>query len=175
MDPEYYMTEQLTKKSDVYSFGIVLLELLTSRAPIQQGRYIVREVMEAMHNSEDPSNLNEVLDPVLRSGPKLQGLDKFVNLAMNCVKESGADRPAMDEVVRVIESIILLNLHNGSASTLPSQDEMSRNDLYEPHGTVERDLYHHVDDDDNSRTFLPFETEHNKKMSENSLFASPAH
>ncbi|KAK3031328.1 hypothetical protein RJ639_035234 [Escallonia herrerae] len=144
MDPEYYMTEQLTKKSDVYSFGVVLLELLTSRVPIQQGRYIVREVMEAMRNSGDPYNLNEVLDPVLRSGPKLQGLDKFVNLAMNCVKESGADRPAMDEVVRVIESITQLNLHNGSASTSPSQDEMFRNDFYEPHETVESDLYHHV-------------------------------
>lgn len=44
MDPEYYMTNQLTEKSDVYNFGVVLLEIITGKIPIDKGRYIVREV-----------------------------------------------------------------------------------------------------------------------------------
>lgn len=34
MDPEYFLTSQLTEKSDVYGFGMVLLELITSKKPI---------------------------------------------------------------------------------------------------------------------------------------------
>ncbi|KAH0731789.1 hypothetical protein KY289_002977 [Solanum tuberosum] len=48
MDPEYYMTNQLTEKSDVFSFGVVLLEIVTGKVPIDKGRYIVKEVKDAM-------------------------------------------------------------------------------------------------------------------------------
>ncbi|CAM6004209.1 unnamed protein product [Sphagnum balticum] len=34
LDPEYYMSQQLTEKSDVFSFGIVLLEIICGRQPI---------------------------------------------------------------------------------------------------------------------------------------------
>jgi serine/threonine protein kinase len=34
IDPEYLQTSELTAKSDVFSFGIMLLELLSSRKPL---------------------------------------------------------------------------------------------------------------------------------------------
>ncbi|KAK4402053.1 putative leucine-rich repeat receptor-like protein kinase [Sesamum angolense] len=108
MDPEYYMTQQLTEKSDVYSFGVVLLELMTAKAPIQHGKHIVRLVQEAMGNTKEPQNFDQIIDPTLESGSKLVGLGKFVHLAMSCVRESAADRPKMGEVVREIENIIEL-------------------------------------------------------------------
>ncbi|KAK9928622.1 hypothetical protein M0R45_025746 [Rubus argutus] len=46
LDPEYYMTQRLTEKSDVYGFGVLMLELLTARRPIEQGKYIVREICD---------------------------------------------------------------------------------------------------------------------------------
>ncbi|MCD9560926.1 hypothetical protein HAX54_019789 [Datura stramonium] len=69
MDPEYYMTNQLTEKSDVYSFGVVLLEIVTGKIPIDKGRYIVREVKMQWTRQKDMYNLNEILDPGRRSGP----------------------------------------------------------------------------------------------------------
>ncbi|KAL2254248.1 UNVERIFIED_CONTAM: putative leucine-rich repeat receptor-like protein kinase [Sesamum indicum] len=108
MDPEYYMTQQLTEKSDVYSFGVVLLELMTAKAPIQHGKHIVRLVQEAMGNTKEAQNFDQIIDPTLESGSKLVGLGKFVHLAMSCVRESAADRPKMGEVVREIENIIEL-------------------------------------------------------------------
>ncbi|XVF34578.1 hypothetical protein REPUB_Repub18cG0070600 [Reevesia pubescens] len=38
LDPEYMKTYQLTTKSDVYSFGILLIEILTSRRPVELRR-----------------------------------------------------------------------------------------------------------------------------------------
>nr|GEV77174.1 probable LRR receptor-like serine/threonine-protein kinase At5g48740 [Tanacetum cinerariifolium] len=38
LDPEYYITQQLTEKSDIYSFGVVLLDLICGRAPLRRIR-----------------------------------------------------------------------------------------------------------------------------------------
>ncbi|KAL4655156.1 hypothetical protein ACB092_01G431200 [Castanea dentata] len=99
MDPKYYMTHRLTKKSDAYSFGVLMLELITARKPIEHGKYIVREVQEKMDKAKDLYNLHEFLDPAIGLGTTLKGLEKFVGLAMRCVKEAGSDRPMMAEVV----------------------------------------------------------------------------
>ncbi|KAL4204739.1 hypothetical protein AMTRI_Chr01g111360 [Amborella trichopoda] len=122
LDPEYYMTQQLTDKSDVYSFGVVMLELLTARQPIEKGKYIVREVRMAMENAgaDELYGLRQILDPNLGISGGLMGFRRFVELAMKCVEESASDRPTMSEVVKEIESILQndgLNTNSTSASS----------------------------------------------------------
>ncbi|XP_058188477.1 leucine-rich repeat receptor protein kinase HPCA1-like isoform X3 [Rhododendron vialii] len=119
MDPEYYMTQQLTEKSDVYSFGVVLLEIVTARQPIEKGKHIVREVRQRMERDKVLYSLDEILDPVILA-PTPKGLEKFVDLAMSCVEEEGARRPAMGAVVKEIENvmqIVGLNPNADSASS----------------------------------------------------------
>ncbi|KAI8555734.1 hypothetical protein RHMOL_Rhmol05G0198000 [Rhododendron molle] len=153
MDPEYYMTQQLTEKSDVYSFGVVLLELVTGRAPIARGKHIVRVVNEAMDGSEDPySNLQEVLDPNLDR--HLVGLEKFVELAMSCVSDSGAERPTMGGVVREIENIIQMagmNLDKIKSATTITSDYETEESIQSPYGG--EDPFHY------SMGSLPFNVE----------------
>ncbi|XP_058215919.1 leucine-rich repeat receptor protein kinase HPCA1-like isoform X2 [Rhododendron vialii] len=153
MDPEYYMTQQLTEKSDVYSFGVVLLELVTGRAPIARGKHIVRVVNEAMDGSEDPySNLQEVLDPNLDR--HLVGLEKFVELAMSCVSDSGAGRPTMGEVVREIENIIQMagmNLDKIKSANTISSDYSTEENIQSPYSG--EDPFHY------SMGSLPFNVE----------------
>lgn len=153
MDPEYFRTHQLTEKSDVYSFGIVLLELLTARSPIKNGKYIVTEVQEAIDKPGYPNGLYAVLDSALGSLQTLGGLTKFVDLAMSCVQESGADRPKMGEVVREIESIIdlaVLSAGGDSSLTFSSQSTGNVGDLYHPYGDSVSDA---------SSLSVPFDTE----------------
>ncbi|WOH15006.1 hypothetical protein DCAR_0934536 [Daucus carota subsp. sativus] len=147
MDPEYYMTNQLTEKSDVYSFGIVMLELLTARAPIQHNKHIAGEVKEAL------GNFQNILDVKLGLASSLGGLQKYVSLAMKCVKETGAERPTMSEVVREIENIMQL------ATPDPDPESYSTSSIH--NSGADKDLYHPYDDDDfdRSRTSVPFETE----------------
>ncbi|KAB8463988.1 hypothetical protein FH972_025282 [Carpinus fangiana] len=128
MDPEYYMTQQLTEKSDVYSFGVLLLELITARRPIERGKHIVKEVRNVMDKTKELYNLHEVLDPTISLGTALKGLEKFVDLAMRCVEESGAKRPTMGEVVKEIENIMqLLGLN-------PIVESASTSETYEVAG-----------------------------------------
>ncbi|PIN22241.1 Tyrosine kinase [Handroanthus impetiginosus] len=129
LDPEYYMTQKLTEKSDVYSFGVLLLELLTSRTPIEKGKYIVREVKMAMDTTKAMYNLHGILDPIVASSPSPRSVEKFVDLALRCVHESGIDRPTMSDVVKEIENtmeVAGLNPNAESASTSASYEGRSK-------------------------------------------------
>lgn len=136
LDPEYYMTQQLTEKSDVYSFGVLMLELLTARRPIERGKYIVREVRVVMDKDKDLYNLQGILDPAIGLGTSLKGLERFVELAMRCVDDTGADRPTMGEVVKEIENIMVfagLNPKAESATTSASYEEASKGNFRHPY------------------------------------------
>jgi serine/threonine protein kinase len=107
LDPEYYMTQQLSEKSDVYSFGVVMLELITSRQPIEKGKYIVREIRTAVDQyDQEYYGLKSLIDPAIRDSAKLVGFRRFLQLAMECVEESGVDRPTMNDVVKELEIIM---------------------------------------------------------------------
>ncbi|KAF8411897.1 hypothetical protein HHK36_004455 [Tetracentron sinense] len=121
LDPEYYMTQQLTDKSDVYSFGIVMLELVTAKQPIEKNKYIVREVRLVM-NKKDKKHygLKEIMDPMIRNTDSLIGFGKFLDLAMRCVEESATDRPTMSDVVKEIETILQSDELNTNSTTASS-------------------------------------------------------
>ncbi|XP_008782739.2 probable leucine-rich repeat receptor-like protein kinase At5g49770 [Phoenix dactylifera] len=114
LDPEYYMTQQLTEKSDVYSFGVVMLELITARKPLEKGKYIVREVKMAINIKDDEYyGLKEIMDPIIHNTTYPVAFRQYVELAMCCVEESAADRPTMSDVVKEIENM----LHNDGQNT----------------------------------------------------------
>jgi serine/threonine protein kinase len=146
LDPEYFMSGQLTEKSDVYSFGVVMLELVTGRKPIEHGSYVVREVKTAMGNqrTKDSSNLDAILDPALDPGKPLKGLEKFIDLAIRCVEELAANRPTMNEVVKELENIQQLAGFNGNAEMVSTSKTYSE--------TTEGSFYH----DYNKKAFFEY-------------------
>ncbi|XP_077217444.1 leucine-rich repeat receptor protein kinase HPCA1-like [Tasmannia lanceolata] len=136
LDPEYYMTQQLTEKSDVYSFGVVMLELITAKQPIEKGKYIVREVRMVMNKNEELYGLKEIMDPAIRNATNLIGFGRFLELAMQCVEESAADRPTMSDLVKEIETILQndgMNSNNTSASSSATDFGSSKGPLPHPY------------------------------------------
>ncbi|KAD4179679.1 hypothetical protein E3N88_28270 [Mikania micrantha] len=129
MDPEYYLTQQLTEKSDTYSFGVVMLELITARNPIDNGKYIVKEVKESMNKNKELYDLQKVLDPTIGLTSPLKGFERFIDLACRCVEETQIQRPTMSEVVKELESIMELagiNRMESSSSTSASYERGSK-------------------------------------------------
>ncbi|CAM0954945.1 unnamed protein product [Alopecurus aequalis] len=108
LDPEYYMTQQLSEKSDVYSFGVVMLELVSGRQPIEKGKYIVREVRQVLDPADrEYYGLRAIVDPAIRDAARTAGFRRYVQLAMQCVDESAATRPSMGTVVKEVEAMLL--------------------------------------------------------------------
>ncbi|KAF2288022.1 hypothetical protein GH714_003943 [Hevea brasiliensis] len=104
------------------------------------GKYIVREVRMAMDkNDEEHYGLKEIMDPAIRNSTNLVGFGRIVDLAMQCVEESAAERPTMSEVVKEIETILQndgMNTNSTSASSSATDFGASRGAPRHPYNDV---------------------------------------
>ncbi|XWS17196.1 hypothetical protein CRYUN_Cryun33cG0047700 [Craigia yunnanensis] len=105
--PEVLETRKVTFKSDVYSFGVLLLELLTGKAPNQaslgeEGIDLPRWVQSVVREEWTA----EVFDvELMRCHSIEEEMMQLLTIAMTCVYTVPDQRPAMQEVVRLIENM----------------------------------------------------------------------
>jgi serine/threonine protein kinase len=129
LDPEYYKTQKLTDKSDVYSFGMTLLEVLCARPVIDPS--LPREdinLAEWAQMWKRKGQLEKIVDPRLVGEITENSLRKFWEIAENCLKEYGIDRPSIGDVLWNLEYCLQL------------QETDVRHELYEDSGTSEAHL-----------------------------------
>ncbi|XP_016648179.1 PREDICTED: putative wall-associated receptor kinase-like 16 [Prunus mume] len=106
LDPEYFLTNQLTEKSDVYSFGVVLMELLTSKVALSFARPEEdRNLANFFVRFMEEDRLNEVLDDDIVNERNVETLKKVAEVAKRCVRLKGQDRPSMKEVAMELEGM----------------------------------------------------------------------
>lgn len=109
VDPEYYKRQQLTEKSDVYSFGVVLFEVLCARPAL------IPSMPKGQVNLADwacrsckKGNVEQIIDPSLEGQIAPECLNKFAEAAYNCLRDQGAQRPSMGDVVWNLEFVLKL-------------------------------------------------------------------
>ncbi|CAL9100940.1 unnamed protein product [Musa acuminata var. zebrina] len=98
MDPEYFLTGELTPQSDVYAFGIIILRLLTGKSPLR----IARDVQEAVDNGD----LHAIIDKSAGNWPFVQA-NQLAHLGLRCSEMSRKNRPDLtQEVWRIVEPMV---------------------------------------------------------------------
>lgn len=105
--PEAAETRKATFKSDVYSFGVLLLELLTGKAPNQaslgeEGIDLPRWVQSVVREEWTA----EVFDVELMRYHNIEEeMVQLLQIAMSCVSVVPDQRPAMTDVLRMIDDM----------------------------------------------------------------------
>ncbi|XP_065873094.1 probable receptor-like protein kinase At5g24010 [Euphorbia lathyris] len=128
LDPEYFMTSQLTEKSDVYSFGVVLLEVVCARPVIiNSSRTEEMNLAEWGMNWHKKGQLETIIDPGLVGSINPSSLRKFGETAEKCLRGSSVERPVMQDVIWDLE--FSLGLQKNSMSTQQDDISMTSNSL----------------------------------------------
>ncbi|EFJ05924.1 hypothetical protein SELMODRAFT_270002 [Selaginella moellendorffii] len=105
--PEVLETRKVTQKSDVYSYGVLLLELLTGRAPTQasltdEGIDLPRWVQSVVREEWTA----EVFDlELMRYHNIEEDLVQMLQLALSCTSVAPEQRPSMRQVMETIEQL----------------------------------------------------------------------
>ncbi|GAB2272345.1 hypothetical protein Dimus_007169 [Dionaea muscipula] len=115
LDPEYYVSQQLTEKSDVYSFGVILLELISGKEAISNESFGVncRNIVQWAKSRIERGDLQGIIDPTLLLGEhNMQSMWMIAEKALLCVKPHKDMRPSMSEVLKDIQEAISMERNN---------------------------------------------------------------
>lgn len=96
LDPEYVTTRHLTVKSDIYSYGVLLLELITARAAVQDNRNLVAWAQPYLAVD---SKLVLMVDPELEDNFDPEELRSMAKLVKMCTDKEGKQRPTIRQVL----------------------------------------------------------------------------
>ncbi|KAJ3697694.1 hypothetical protein LUZ61_001399 [Rhynchospora tenuis] len=106
--PEITDPKKISQKADIYSFGVLVLELLTGKAPAQavlneEGVDLPRWVQSVLR--ED--SMGDVFDmDLVRYQNAGEDMIQLLQLAIDCTKQFPDQRPNIAEIVERIEDIV---------------------------------------------------------------------
>lgn len=131
LDPEYYISQQLTDKSDVYSFGVILLELISGQEAISNESFGLncRNIVQWAKLHIESGDIQGIIDPLLRNDYDLQSMWKIAEKALMCVQPHGHMRPSISEVLKEIQDAISIERQAESLRE-GNSDDMSKNSFH---------------------------------------------
>ncbi|KAF8677018.1 hypothetical protein HU200_046475 [Digitaria exilis] len=120
LDPEYYLSYQISEKSDVYSFGVVLLELITAHSPVVPINDSVSiHIGEWVHQNLEQGSIESIVDSRMGGDYGVNSVWKVADLALHCKHKVSRERPTMTDVVAQIKEIMELEARRDRKQSEP--------------------------------------------------------
>lgn len=136
--PEQAENKRLSQKADVFGFGVLLLEVLTGRAPAQypirpvQQEGLIEDLPKWVRSTVREEWTAEIFDAeLLRYKNIEEEMVAMLHVALACVTPEAEERPSMSDVVKLIEDIRV------EQSPLAEDMDESRNSLSPSLATTE--------------------------------------
>ncbi|KAL3646993.1 hypothetical protein CASFOL_009165 [Castilleja foliolosa] len=104
--PEYLSTGKSSEKTDVFGYGIMLLEIVTGQRAIDFSRLEEEDdvlLLDHVKKLQREKRLDAIVDRNLNREYNIQEVEMMIQVALLCTQSSPDDRPAMSEVVRMLE------------------------------------------------------------------------
>ncbi|KAH1226770.1 putative LRR receptor-like serine/threonine-protein kinase [Glycine max] len=104
--PEYLSTGKSSERTDVFGYGIMLLELVTGQRAIDFSRLEEEDdvlLLDHVKKLQREKRLETIVDCNLNKNYNMEEVEMIVQIALLCTQASPEDRPAMSEVVRMLE------------------------------------------------------------------------
>ncbi|RLM85106.1 cysteine-rich receptor-like protein kinase 15 [Panicum miliaceum] len=104
MSPEYVMRGQYSTKSDVFSFGILVIEIVTGQR--NTGSYFYdqnEDIISIVWRHWSEGTIAEMVDDSLGRNYSETEVLKCVNIGLLCLQQNPVDRPAMSDVVVMLD------------------------------------------------------------------------
>ncbi|KAG6385751.1 hypothetical protein SASPL_154632 [Salvia splendens] len=104
--PEYLSTGKSSEKTNVFGYGIMLLELVTGQRAIDFSRIEEEDdvlLLDHVKKLQQESKLEDIVDCNLARNYDIEQVEIMVQIALLCTQSTPEQRPAMSEVVRMLE------------------------------------------------------------------------
>lgn len=104
--PEYLSTGKSSEKTDVFGYGIMLLELVTGQRAIDFSRLEEEDdvlLLDHVKKLQREKRLDAIVDRNLNKNYDIHEVEMMIQVALLCTQPSPEERPAMSEVVRMLE------------------------------------------------------------------------
>ncbi|KAG2406796.1 LRR receptor [Vigna angularis] len=104
--PEYLSTGKSSERTDIFGYGIMLLELVTGQRAIDFSRLEEEDdvlLLDHVKKLQREKRLDVIVDCNLKKNYVIGEVEMIVQIALLCTQASPEDRPAMSEVVRMLE------------------------------------------------------------------------
>ncbi|KAL8199538.1 hypothetical protein R6Q57_013106 [Mikania cordata] len=104
--PEYLSTGKSSERTDIFGYGIMLLEIVTGQRAIDFSRLEEEDdvlLLDHVKKLEREKRLDAIVDRNLNKKYNMEEVEMMIKVALLCTQGSPEDRPAMSEVVRMLE------------------------------------------------------------------------
>ncbi|XP_073302605.1 probable serine/threonine-protein kinase PBL19 [Primulina huaijiensis] len=107
--PEYVETGRLTSKSDVWSFGVVAYEMITGRRTLEINLPLAEQKLIEWVRQFPPQTkrFGMIIDQRLQNQHSHNSARTIAKLADSCLNKNPKDRPAMSQVVEILNQVIM--------------------------------------------------------------------